>query len=137
MVYYPIAIVKDDDMSNYAALVPDVPGCFPTGDTIADTILNAQALLYDHIECLLEEKLPFDFNQVSSIEALKDDPEYAEVISWAVVAIDESKLSTAQVRFNVSWSEYMLNRVDDYIARHHETRSGFLAKAAIQAMAAG
>lgn len=137
MIYYPIAIVKDDDMSNYAAIVPDVSGCFPTGDTIAETILNAQSLLYDHIECTLQEKLPFDFTQVSAIESLKDDPEYAEVISWAVVAIDETKLSTAQVRFNVSWSEYMLNRVDDYITKHHETRSGFLAKAALQAMNAG
>ena len=42
MLHYPIAIFKDEDMENYAAIVPDVDGCFPLGDTIAKTIEDAE-----------------------------------------------------------------------------------------------
>lgn len=129
MIHYPIAIFKDAGMTNYAAIVPDVDGCFPTGDTIDETIDAAQKLLQDHIECLLDEGMSFDF-KVSQIETLKADVDYAEALVWAIVSIDETQFSTKQVRFNVSWSEYLLNRVDNYVAQSHDTRSGFLAKAA-------
>lgn len=129
MIHYPIAIFKDAGMTNYAAIVPDVDGCFPTGDTIDETIDAAQKLLQDHIECLLDEGMSFDF-KVSQIETLKADADYAEALVWAMVGIDETQFSTKQVRFNVSWSAYLLNRVDNYVAQSHDTRSGFLAKAA-------
>lgn len=129
MIHYPIAIFKDAGMTNYAAIVPDVDGCFPTGDTIDETIDAAQKLLHDHIECLLDEGMSFDF-KVSQIETLKADADYAEALIWAMVGIDETQFSTKQVRFNVSWSAYLLNRVDNYVAQSHDTRSGFLAKAA-------
>ncbi len=133
MINYPIAIVKDDGMANYAAIVPDVDGCFPTGDTIDETITNAKALLQDHIETMIDLDMPFDFKH-STIEELNCDPEYKDAIMWAVVSIDETKLSTKQTRFNVSWSEYLLHKVDDYIAKTHDTRSGFLAKVAQKAI---
>lgn len=44
------------------------------------------------------------------------------------------KISQQQVRFNVSWPQYLLDRVDEYTSENHETRSGFLAKAALTAM---
>ena len=34
---YPIVIDKDPD-SDYAVTVPDLPGCFTVGDTIADVL---------------------------------------------------------------------------------------------------
>lgn len=129
MIYYPIAIFKDKGMNNYAAIVPDVDGCFPLGDTIDQTINEAHLLIHEHIECMLTEGMEFDFN-ISNIETLKTDPQYDDAIAWAIVSIDEAALSTKQVRFNVSWSEYLLNRVDTYVAQSHDTRSGFLAKAA-------
>jgi len=129
MINYPIAMFKDKDMNNYAAIVPDVDGCFPLGDTIDQTINEARSLIHEHIECMLDEGMAFNFD-VSNIETLKTDPQYADAIAWAIVSIDEAALSTKQVRFNVSWSEYLLNRVDNYVAQNHDTRSGFLAKAA-------
>ncbi len=133
MINYPVAIFKDEGMNNYGALVPDVDGCFPLGDTIDETIANSQALIFDHIETMLELDMPFEFT-TSSIEELRNDPEYNEALMWAIVSVDESKLSTKQVRFNVSWNECLLHKVDDYIAKTHDTRSGFLAKAVLQAM---
>lgn len=131
MLHYPIAITKDDDMQNYASVVPDVGGCFGFGDTIDETIDNTRALLQDHIAMMLELDMPFEF-KVSSIENLQTDPDYQGVI-WAVVAIDETAFDK-QVRFNVSWSEHLLKKVDEHIAKTHDTRSGFLAKLASHAV---
>lgn len=133
MHYFPLAIVKDDGMDNYAGVFPDVSGCFPLADSIDEIIVEAQSLLYAHIETMLEHNMPFDF-KTSSIDQLQQDEEYQDVITWAMIAIDETKLSTKQVRFNVSWSEHLLKRVDEHIAKTHDTRSGFLAKAVTQAM---
>lgn len=132
MINYAIGIVKDDEMGNYGAIVPDVSGCLPFGDTIDETIDNAKALLDDHIATTIELGLPFNFN-TTPIEILKNDPEYSEVLAWAFVAIDETVFDK-QVRFNVSWNEHLLKKVDEYIAKTHDTRSGFLAKLASQAI---
>jgi len=44
-IHCPIAIFKDAGRTNYAEIVPDVDGCFPTGDTIDETIEAAQKKL--------------------------------------------------------------------------------------------
>lgn len=133
MINYAIGVVRDDEMGNYGAVVPDVEGCLPFGDTIDETIENAKALLDDHIAMTIELGLPFDF-KTTPIETLKNDPEYSEVLAWAFVAIDETAFDK-QIRFNVSWNEHLLKKVDEYIAKTHDTRSGFLAKLASQAIA--
>lgn len=131
MLYYPIAISKDDTMQNYGSVVPDVSGCYGFGDTIDEIIDNTKALLYDHIATTLELGLPFVF-QTTPIHQLQTNPDYQDVI-WAVIAIDETAFDK-QVRFNVSWNEHLLNKVDAYIAKTHDTRSGFLAKLASAAV---
>lgn len=133
MINYVIAIVKDDDMGNYGAVVPDVDGCLPFGDTIDETIANAKALLNDHIATTIELGLPFEF-KTTPIETLQQDPDYADVLAWAFVSIDETAFDK-QVRFNVSWSEQLLKVVDEYVAKTHDTRSGFLAKLAKEKLA--
>lgn len=133
MLNYLIAIFKDEGMNNYAAIVPDIDGCFPLGDTIDDTVQEAQSLIHDHIEYMLDKGMSFDF-RTSEIELLKTNPDFKDTLVWAIISIDESKFSTKQVRFNVSWPEYLLQRVDSYAEKNHETRSGFLAKAVQKAL---
>lgn len=133
MIHYPVAIFKDEGMNNYGAIIPDVAGCYPVGDTIDELMADVYSAVNDHIEVTLDEGLPFEFKS-SKIEDLKNDPEYADAATWAIVSIDDSKFSTEQTRFNVSWPQYMLDRVDAHIANTHDTRSGFLAKAVQQAI---
>ena len=128
MLNYAIAITKDADMGNYGAVIPDVAGCYPLGDTIDELLDDAKSAIEAHIEFTLEENLPFEFT-TTPIETLKNHPDYTDVLAWAYVTIDESAF-IKQVRFNVSWNEYLLKRVDEYIATTHDTRSGFLAKLA-------
>ena len=130
-MFIPVAIHKDEG-SVFGVSVPDVPGCFSYGDTVEDALKNALEAVIFHVEGLLEDG-EFDSLTPSSIEDLQDSNEYPDAL-WALVDIDLSRLSSKQTRFNVSWPEYLLARVDEYAAAHHETRSGFLAKAAQQAL---
>ncbi len=130
-MFIPVAIHKDEG-SVFGVSVPDVPGCFSYGDTVEDALKNAQEAVIFHVEGLLEDG-EFDSLTPSSIEDLQDSNEYPDAL-WALVDVDLSRLSSKQTRFNVSWPEYLLARVDEYAAAHHETRSGFLAKAAQQAL---
>jgi hypothetical protein len=81
---------------------------------------------------MIEEGLAWQ-STPSDINELRSRPEYTEALLWAMIAVDESSFMK-QVRFNVSWSEYLLKQVDNHIISRNETRSGFLAKAAQKMM---
>lgn len=132
MIYYPVALFQDEGKSNYGIVIPDLPGCYPVGDTIEEAIADAKAAAVFHIEGMLAEGMAFEKNP-RAITEHRENPDYADAVAWALIEIDEAAFSK-QVRFNVSWPEYLLSEVDAHAAARHETRSGFLAKAAQQAM---
>ena len=53
---YAIVIEKAED--NYAAYVPDLPGCVTTGDTIEETEQQIREAIEFHIRGLREDGLP-------------------------------------------------------------------------------
>lgn len=132
MIYYPAAIFKDKEQSNFGVIIPDLQGCYPVGDSIEEAISDARDAAIFHIEGIIAEGLAWQ-STPSDINELRSRPEYAEALLWAMIAVDESAFMK-QVRFNVSWSEYLLKQVDNYIISRNETRSGFLAKAAQKMM---
>ncbi len=129
---FPIAIHKDDG-TVYGVIVPDIPGCHSYGETINEAICNAKEAVYGHIETLLELGEKADFS-ASSIDDLAKQDEYAGAI-WALVNVDLSELDPKPERVNVSLPRFVLRRIDEYTKAHHETRSGFLARAAMHALA--
>jgi predicted RNase H-like HicB family nuclease len=128
----PIAIHKDEG-SVYGVIVPDIPGCHSWGDTIDDAINNAKEAIFSHLELLLElgEKVDIRY---SKIEDLQKQVNYRDA-TWALVEVDISKLDSKPERVNISLPRFILSRIDEYVAAKHETRSGFLARAAINEMA--
>lgn len=133
MTNFPIFIHKDSGMDNYAVICPDVDGVFAFGDTIDEAISDMQDALTSHIQVMFDENMPFSF-ATTPIDILKNDPDLTDGI-WGFVGIDETVFDR-QVRFNVSWSESLLKRVDAHIAKTHDTRSGFLAKLASRDLSA-
>ncbi len=128
---YPVVIHKDVD-SDYGVSVPDLPGCFSAGDSV-DNALNAVIEAIEcHVEGLLigEEAVPVPL----SIEQHKENPDYADGM-WAFVDVDLSKLSGKSKRINITIPERILNRIDAFAASHNESRSGFIADAAIEYIA--
>lgn len=128
MIYYPAALFKNESGQGYGVIIPDLPGCYPVGDSIEEALADAKAAALFHIEGTIEEGLEFEAAP-KSIEAHLTNPDYAGAELWTLIEIDEAAFSRP-VRFNVSWPEYLLAEVDRYAAARHETRSGFLAKAA-------
>lgn len=66
---YAIVIEKTD--INFAAYVPDLPGCIATGATIEETEQSIQAAIKFHLDGLREDGLP--------IPAPSSQVEYVEV----------------------------------------------------------
>lgn len=127
---YPVVVHKDHS-SDYGVSVPDLPGCFSAGRTLDEALENAKEAIECHIEGLLFDRESVPIAQ--DIESHKTDPDWAEGI-WALIQIDLSKLSGKSKRINITLPERLLTQVDNYVSQHGETRSGFLAQAALEYM---
>jgi predicted RNase H-like HicB family nuclease len=129
---YPIVIHKDKD-TNFGVTVPDVAGCFSAGDTLEEAIEMAREAIECHLEGMLLdcEAIPVP----SSIENHQQNTDFSGGV-WALVDIDLSKLSVKSKRVNITIPERLLNAVDHYAKRHGESRSGLLAQAVTEYMAA-
>jgi len=66
------AVVIEKAESNYAAYVPDLPGCIATGATIAETEREIQEAIRFHLEGLRADGLPIPepSSRVEYIEVL-------------------------------------------------------------------
>jgi len=124
----PIAIHKDEN-SVYGVTVPDVPGCFSWGDTIDEAIKNAKEAIYSHYEVMAESGDSLTL-KVSRIEDLASDADYAGAI-WALVDVDASKFDSKPERINISIPRFVLKKIDSFTELRHETRSGFISRAAL------
>jgi predicted RNase H-like HicB family nuclease len=133
-VEFPVAIHKDPD-SCYGVTVPDIPGVFSAGETVDEAIKNTKEAIYSHVSILIEDGL--DVSLVPSpIEDLMPNPDFATAI-WAYVEVDLSKLDSRPERINISLPRFVLRKIDSYVEARHETRSGFLARVALEAIANG
>lgn len=126
---YPVVIHKDKN-SDYGVIVPDLPGCFSAGGTLDEALEMAGEAVECHIEGLLldGEALP----AVHPIEHHQRNPEYADGV-WALVELDLSKLEDTTERVNITISRRVLTLIDEAAKRAGESRSGFLARAGIEA----
>ena len=129
---FPIAIYKDKE-SVYGVTVPDIAGCHSWGETIDKALMNAKEAIYSHLETMIEMDNKFDIS-ASTIEELRIKKEYSGAI-WALVDFDLSTLDSKPERVNISIPRFVLHRIDNYVQKQHETRSGFIARAAINELA--
>lgn len=128
----PIAIHKDPG-TVYGVTVPDVPGCFASGDTIEEAIESAQSAIYAYIETAYELGDKIDV-KASKINDLRGDADYADAV-WALVDIDPMKIDPTPERVNISLPRFVLGKIDEHATARSEKRSGFLARAALAVIA--
>jgi len=131
---FPVVLHKDAD-SDYGVIVPDVPGCFSAGSTVAQALESVKEALSLHYEGLVADGEPLP--QVREIDAHLDNPEYAGGV-WAVVEFDITPYFGKSVRFNATLPEQLLERIDQTVRRdqRYSSRSGFLAAAALRELSA-
>lgn len=124
---YPVYVHKDEG-SAYGLTFPDFPGCFSAADELADLSRMAQEAVELHFD-----GEAFDIPAPSAPEQWQGDDRFQGGY-WMLVDIDLAKIRSAPVRLNISLPEYLVRQIDDYAKAHHQTRSGFLARAAEEAM---
>jgi predicted RNase H-like HicB family nuclease len=128
---YPIAIESGSDDTAFGVVVPDLPGCFSAGDTLDEALINASEAISLWIDTVLDDggAVP----PPGRLESHRANPEFAGWI-WALAEVDPALLSDMAERVNITLPARLVRRIDEYARSHHETRSGFLARAAIGAM---
>jgi predicted RNase H-like HicB family nuclease len=127
---FPVVVHKEAD-TEYGVIVPDVPGCFSAGSTIAEALDSVREALSLHFEGLVEDgdELP----KAQEIEAHLTNEEYAGGL-WAIVDFDTTPYLGKAIRFNATLPENLLLRIDARVKNDHRyaSRSGFLAAAALK-----
>ena len=127
-MFYPIVIHKDPDTA-YGVSIPDLPGCFSAGDSLEDATRNAVEAIECHIEGILldGEDLPLPQDMENYVVM----PQY-QGGTWALVEVDLSKLSGKTQRVNITLPERVLSKIDSFTQNTHQSRSSFLAEAALE-----
>jgi predicted RNase H-like HicB family nuclease len=124
-------LLHSDNGQHYGVTVPDLAGCFSSGDGIEEALASAKEAIELHIEGLLEEGLTLP--QTAPIHQHQANPDYAGGI-WGVVDVDTLLFEEGIEQVAITLPKSLLKRIDDYTRVKHLTRSGFLAEAARIAM---
>jgi predicted RNase H-like HicB family nuclease len=124
-----IALIHKEADSDYGVSFPDLPGCVSAGVTLDEARAMAEEALALHIEGMAEDgdAIP----EPSSMEEVMADRENRDAVAILVSAPVQTFRS---VRVNITLPEDTLRAIDAYAEAAGFTRSGFLARAARQAM---
>lgn len=128
---YTIVIEPGDEQHAFSVVVPDLPGCFSAGDTLEEAYTNAKQAIEAHLALSLQYDEPIPARK--PLDEHRHNPEFTGWI-WAVIEVEDIPAKKTPIRLNVSLPEYLVNQIDQYAQAHHLSRSGFLAKAAQEAM---
>lgn len=128
---YPIAIEPGDETHAWGVVVPDLPGCFSAADNgIDEAIENAKEAISAWIEAVMDDG--GDVPAPSSIAIHRENPEFEGWI-WAIAEVDPAILDDKTERVNITLPRRVLARLDAKARAAGETRSGYIAKLAIEA----
>ena len=127
---FALALHSDDGVK-YGVTVPDLPGCFSAGDTFDEALEMAREAIDAHCELLAEKGLDIPSPRLLALH--QADPNLAGAV-WVVIEVDVEQYLGRAEKINITVPARLLRRIDDYAKRHGESRSGFLTRAAVQAM---
>jgi predicted RNase H-like HicB family nuclease len=134
MAHY-FALLDSAPEGGFGVIFPDCPGCTSAGDTLDDAVASAAEALWDWLEVRAEFGDPEPKSR--SLADLRADPEVARALaSGAVVAaIPATARRGRTMRVQITLDEGVLAAVDEAARRSGDTRSGFLARASLDAIA--
>lgn len=126
---YLAAIHKDAD-SDFGVSFPDLPGCVTAGRTLDEARIMAVEALTGHLELLREQGQPIPPAHTLDVVLRRADVRAHKPMVWIAINVAEVDKS---VRLNITLPTSLLHRIDARVGAG--SRSGFLAKAARQALA--
>lgn len=130
---YPVYVHPGDAQHSHGVEVPDFPGCFSAADDLQDLPRMVQEAI--EVWCDGED---VDLPAPSGLDALVAmKPDYTGG-AWMLIDVDVSRLAVRSnqkpMRINISMPAGLVHDIDKAALASGATRSGFLAKAARQAM---
>lgn len=127
---YPVAIEPGTTTEAFGVVVPDLPGCFSAGDTMEEAMTNAEEAITAWIEAALDagQEIP----KPSDIDFLRKAHKAYKSWVWALVNVDPGILDDTLERVNISLPRRILQRLDAHAKAAGETRSGFIARMALE-----
>lgn len=127
---YPVAIEPGTHTEAFGVVVPDLPGCFSAGDTMDEAMTNTEEAITAWIETALDagQEIP----KPSDIDALRKSHKAYRSWVWALVHVDPAILDDTLERVNISLPRRLLQRLDAHAKAAGETRSGFIARMALE-----
>lgn len=127
---FPV-VLHTDDRIRYGVTVPDLPGCFSSGDDLDSALASVAEAIDLHLEGLAEEGLAFP--EIKTIAEHRDNPDCAEGI-WAMVEVDVSGFVGGMENFAVSLPQPLVARIDARAKSLGVSRNEFLVDAARRAL---
>ena len=127
---YPITIEPGTDTTAWGVVVPDLPGCFSAGDTLEEAMIQAEDAITGWLETAIDDGQ--DIPAPSSVEALRAAHPETNGWLWALVKVDPAMLDNTLERVNISLPRRVLHRLDARARSAGETRSGFIARMAVE-----
>jgi len=127
---YPIAIEPGNESTAWGVVVPDLPGCFSAGDTMEEAVIRAEEAITAWIEAAIDSGEPIP--APTSMEALRAAHPELEGWVWGLVKVDPAMLDDTLERVNISLPRRVLHRLDALARSAGETRSGLIARMAIE-----
>ena len=127
---YPVVLHSDNGI-RWGVTVPDLPGCFSTGESMDEALQSVAEAIDFHLEGITEDGGEVPISQ--AIDAHRANPDFANG-TWALVEIDTRKFDGRAEKINITIPRRILAKVDDYAKSHGLTRSGFLVQAAERAI---
>ena len=129
-MHYPIAIEPGNQSTAWGVVVPDLPGCFSAGDTLEQAMVLAEEAITAWIEVAIDAGQ--DIPAPTDIEALRAAHPEFQSWPWALVKVDPAMLDDTLERVNISLPRRVLHRLDARARSAGETRSGFIARMAVE-----
>jgi predicted RNase H-like HicB family nuclease len=90
-----IALVHKDVGTSYGVSFPDVPGCISAGDTFEEAVANAAEALFGHLALMRADGDAIPVPR--SFEELRQDPEFSDDATDAIVTMVEPRRLPAEV----------------------------------------
>ena len=126
---YPIAITHEPGKA-YGVQVPDPPAASARETPSTRPLPTPRRHLpFTSKDCSTREKIP----PPQAIESHSANPDCTGAI-WAIASVDLAALAGKSKRLNISLPERVLRRIDAAAGKTGESRSGFIARIALEAV---
>ena len=125
MKYFVAIEPKDENNSDYGALIPDFPGCTAQANTLVKTIADIAEAAEEWIKAAYKNGI--DIPEPSDLESLREQNDDLLNWIWCLVDVDTSKYVDKAERINITLPTKVLRRLDRYAELAGETRSGYIA----------